>query len=108
MRRSPGRARGKITLRAVADRTVTGMGQDGSRGRRTRDSRGHLDRIFEPFFTTKETGTGYGLYLASEILNEHGGRLSASNPGGGACFTVWLPTVPTAAPEGKTGGAGSG
>lgn len=43
-----------------------------------------LGRIFEPFFTTKETGSGYGLYLASEILKEQGGRLTASNlPGGG-------------------------
>jgi signal transduction histidine kinase len=52
----------------------------------------HLDRIFEPFFTTKEGGTGYGLYLASEILREHGGRLTAENcHEGGACLSVWLP-----------------
>jgi signal transduction histidine kinase len=58
----------------------------------------YLERIFEPFFTTKETGTGYGLYLASEILREQGGRLTVNNhPGGGACFTVWLATAP--APE---------
>jgi signal transduction histidine kinase len=56
---------------------------------------GYLERIFEPFFTTKETGTGYGLYLASEILHEQGGRLTVNNrPGGGACFTVWLATAP--------------
>ena len=53
---------------------------------------GYLDRIFEPFFTTKDGGTGYGLYLASEILREHGGRLTAENlDGGGACLSVWLP-----------------
>jgi signal transduction histidine kinase len=58
----------------------------------------YLDRIFEPFFTTKENGSGYGLYLASEILKENQGRLTARNlPGGGACFTVWLP--PVAAPS---------
>jgi signal transduction histidine kinase len=52
----------------------------------------YLDRIFEPFFTTKEGGTGYGLYLATEILKEQGGRLTAcNNIGGGACFTIWLP-----------------
>jgi signal transduction histidine kinase len=51
-----------------------------------------LRRIFEPFFTTKPTGSGYGLYLASEILREHGGLLSAHNlEAGGACFTLWLP-----------------
>lgn len=51
-----------------------------------------LDRIFEPFFTTKEGGTGYGLYLAREILREHDGQLVAGNaPGGGACVGLWLP-----------------
>ncbi len=52
----------------------------------------HLDRIFEPFFTTKQGGTGYGLYLASEILREHGGRLTAHNEAsGGARFSIWIP-----------------
>ena len=50
-----------------------------------------MNRLFEPFFTTKESGTGFGLYLASEIMKEQGGRLTAANiPGKGACFTVWL------------------
>ena len=44
----------------------------------------HLPRIFEPFFTTKEAGSGFGLYLASEIVREQGGRLCATNlPSGG-------------------------
>jgi signal transduction histidine kinase len=51
-----------------------------------------LDRVFEPFFTTRAEGTGYGLYLASEIVKEQGGQLSArNNPDGGATFTLWLP-----------------
>ena len=54
----------------------------------------HLERIFEPFFTTKAEGSGYGLYLAGEILREHAGRLTACNvPGGGACLAVWLPAA---------------
>jgi signal transduction histidine kinase len=64
----------------------------------------HMRRLFEPFFTTKETGTGYGLYLASEILKEQGGRLTAANiPGKGACFTVWIPRAPGTdeAPDGS-------
>jgi signal transduction histidine kinase len=57
-----------------------------------------LQRIFEPFFTTKESGSGYGLYLASEILREAGGRLTARNgQDRGACFTVWLPPAEQAA-----------
>jgi len=52
----------------------------------------YIDRIFEPFFTTKRGGTGYGLYLASEILREQGGRLTVcNNPAGGACLSIWLP-----------------
>ena len=44
----------------------------------------YLNRVFEPFFTTREGGTGYGLYLAAEIVKEQGGRLTAcNNPEGG-------------------------
>ncbi|HEV3163325.1 MAG TPA: HAMP domain-containing sensor histidine kinase, partial [Isosphaeraceae bacterium] len=60
----------------------------------------HLNRIFEPFFTTKDTGSGYGLYLASEIVREHGGRLTVCNgQAGGACFTIWLPAAQAAEPS---------
>jgi signal transduction histidine kinase len=52
----------------------------------------YIDRVFEPFFTTRQDGTGYGLYLASEILKEQGGRLTVrNNPDRGATFTIWLP-----------------
>jgi signal transduction histidine kinase len=54
----------------------------------------YIDRIFEPFFTTRQDGTGYGLYLASEIAKEQGGRLTArNNSGSGATFTTWLPAA---------------
>jgi signal transduction histidine kinase len=70
----------------------------------------HLGRLFEPFFTTKPTGSGYGLYLASEIAREHGGKLTACNRGeGGACFTLWLPVPgsgPAGAPAGGNGATG--
>ncbi len=53
---------------------------------------GVADRVFEPFFTTKATGSGFGLYLAAEILREHKGRIWARNlDGGGACLSLWLP-----------------
>jgi signal transduction histidine kinase len=52
----------------------------------------YINRVFEPFFTTREEGTGYGLYLAAEILKEQSGRLTVrNNPHGGATFTIWLP-----------------
>ena len=89
---------GKITLRAS---TASDDGRDWAIVEVSDDGPGipeaSLERIFEPFYTTKPTGTGYGLYLATEILREHGGRITAKNSeGGGACFTVWLPVDPDA------------
>lgn len=53
-----------------------------------------LNRIFEPFFTTRREGTGYGLYLAAQILQEQSGGLTArNNPDRGATFILRLPEV---------------
>jgi signal transduction histidine kinase len=50
------------------------------------------DRIFDPFFTTKEGGTGLGLSVAHQIVEQHGGILTAeSNPIQGMTFSVLLP-----------------
>ena len=57
-----------------------------------------IDRIFEPFFTTRDDGTGYGLYLAAELVKEQSGRLTVrNNPDAGATFTIWLPQSDRAA-----------
>jgi two-component system CheB/CheR fusion protein len=53
-------------------------------------------RIFEPFFTTKgEKGTGLGLWVASGIVDKHGGWIrvrSSTQPGrSGTCFAVFFP-----------------
>jgi signal transduction histidine kinase len=49
-------------------------------------------RLFESFFTTKPQGTGLGLGIARQIIDEHGGELRwANRPGGGAVFTIRLP-----------------
>jgi len=50
------------------------------------------DRIFDPFFTTKENGTGLGLPVAHQIVEQHGGILTATaNAGPGTTFSVSLP-----------------
>ena len=50
------------------------------------------DRIFDPFFTTKENGTGLGLSVAHQIVEQHSGILTAqANPGKGMKFSVLLP-----------------
>jgi len=89
-----GRPNGRIEVRVETDpggREVRVIIQDDGPG----IGPGFIERIFEPFFTTKPGGTGYGLYLAAEILREHGGRLTVRNPdGGGACFSIHLPTAP--------------
>ena len=53
-----------------------------------------LDRVFEPYYSTKETGTGLGLAVTKKIVEEHGGRISASSaPGSGTTFEVELPSA---------------
>jgi two-component system sensor kinase FixL len=50
------------------------------------------ERLFQPFVTSKAAGLGLGLSICREIVQAHGGQLTAS-PGanGGAVFTVKLP-----------------
>jgi C4-dicarboxylate-specific signal transduction histidine kinase len=51
-----------------------------------------LEHIFDAFFTTKATGTGLGLSLCRIIVEEHGGRLWASQgEERGATFHMQLP-----------------
>jgi nitrogen fixation/metabolism regulation signal transduction histidine kinase len=47
-----------------------------------------LDRIFIPFYTTKENGSGIGLALSRQILQLHGGTLTATSSPGHTVFTI--------------------
>ncbi|MDR4315787.1 sporulation sensor histidine kinase E [Niallia circulans] len=51
-----------------------------------------LARIGEPFYTTKEKGTGLGLLVSYQIIEEHQGKVTVeSEPGVGTTFHLVLP-----------------
>ncbi len=73
----------------------------------------HRDRIFEPYFSTKQKGRGLGLATCYSILKRHGGHIAAaSQAGGGAEFSLYLPStsapvpVPAVTAEEPAGGSG--
>ena len=60
-----------------------------------------LKKIFDPFFTTKDpgTGTGLGLSVSQNIIQQHGGTLTVdSTVGVGTTFKI---TLPIKRPEAK-------
>ncbi len=62
----------------------------------------NLPRLFEAFYTTKEVGqgTGLGLSLSHDIVQQHGGSISVkSEVGKGTEFIVSLPIVVSGAHE---------
>ena len=51
-----------------------------------------LGNVFEPLFTTKRTGTGLGLSVAAQLIEQHGGRIGVeTSVGKGTTFHVLLP-----------------
>jgi len=51
-----------------------------------------LDKVFEPFYTTREDGTGIGLAISCNIIEQHGGYINVeSEEGKSSIFTIILP-----------------
>lgn len=69
----------------------------------------NLKKIFEPFYTTKgsfgggtQPGTGIGLALCYNIVQQHGGDITlVSKYGEGTCFDVMLPVTQEVPPNMK-------
>ena len=59
----------------------------------------NMDKLFQPFFSTKinaerqdQQGTGLGLTICKQIIEDHGGTVEASSQlGKGTCITFTLP-----------------
>jgi len=55
-----------------------------------------IDRVFDPFFSTKDVGhgTGLGLYLTHQIVEQHGGTIRVESAvGEGTTVTIRLPRI---------------
>jgi signal transduction histidine kinase len=55
-----------------------------------------LERLFTVFFSTKgSSGTGLGLFVANQVVEQHGGRIAVqSQPGTGTTFRILIPRSP--------------
>jgi signal transduction histidine kinase len=52
----------------------------------------NLARVFEPLFSTKSFGTGLGLPMVKQVIEQHNGTVDiASTPGKGTKITIRLP-----------------
>jgi signal transduction histidine kinase len=59
-----------------------------------------VKQIFQKFYRTKkaeesgEAGTGIGLSIVQQIVEQHGGEIEVvSQPGAGSCFTLVVPAA---------------
>jgi two-component system sensor histidine kinase MprB len=82
------------TVEVIADRDGIRVRDHGS-GIDEADLPHVFDRFFRGASARDRQGSGLGLAIVRQVAEQHGGSVSADNaPGGGAIFTVRLPTVP--------------
>jgi signal transduction histidine kinase len=91
--------------------TVTASGEHGHIRIAVQDQGIGMDskevkQIFHKFYRTKkaeesgEAGTGIGLSIVQQIVEQHGGQIEVtSKPGEGSCFTLVLPAVASPSPS---------
>jgi PAS domain S-box-containing protein len=85
---------GRVTVRTQADmegghKVVRVLVEDNGPG----FSRDLIEHVFDPYVTNKPKGTGLGLAIVKKLVEEHGGRVEASNKeDGGARLMLVLPT----------------
>jgi signal transduction histidine kinase len=82
---------GKLTITAHQKRNVTEINFiDTGCGIKPEQ----MVHLFEPYFTTKKGGTGLGLPITKNIVESHGGTISATSaPGEGTTFTINIPSA---------------
>jgi nitrogen fixation/metabolism regulation signal transduction histidine kinase len=76
----------RVRWHAFGDRLLAEIEDDGP-------GLAHTDNLWVPFFTTKPGGTGIGLVLSREIIENHGGTISLENrkAGRGCVARISLP-----------------
>ncbi|MFH1463266.1 MAG: ATP-binding protein [Pseudomonadota bacterium] len=85
--RQNGAAHVRVRLSAEGERALLSVSDDG----RGVDSES-LARVFDPFFSRRSKGTGLGLAVTRQIVEDHGGRVRAeSGPGEGFRIHIELP-----------------
>lgn len=55
----------------------------------------NLEKLFDPFFTTRANGSGIGLAIVQQLVNQHGAEIKVSSTvGDGTTVRVWWPKTP--------------
>ncbi|HEY7088888.1 MAG TPA: ATP-binding protein [Tepidisphaeraceae bacterium] len=104
LKHTPAGGRVRVTAAAAADgATVRFSVEDSGEGIPAE----HLPRIFERFYRvpgrSAADGAGLGLAIAKDILEAHGGTISAqSRPGEGSTFTFTLPAAASVSTDTST------
>jgi signal transduction histidine kinase len=101
----------EVELRAEAD-GVTILMRDHGIGLDERD----LERIFQPFqrssaaIASNVPGMGLGLFISRNIVERHGGTLTASSEGSGrgTTFRIWLPSSSATGSQSRPNGQQAG